>query len=311
MPATLFSVPVVFAIVEVASVARVRSWLQRDASMLPPEAVAPNIIFESDCCSISGAAAYSAAAERWHADAEKLLQPYRSTCVRCAWLDERSVSVRWRAEWVPSTLAWAPSLAWLLQWRIERYDIDPTMVSTFRWGAIARLFRRAFVTGTLRLPAAAVEGSARLTLDDAGELVVLHRETIDLVGLSDASMLQNRRVAQDVAEFLDVARRPDSIAPEDWSATVRARVLTGVPGAGVLDIEPTEGGAEAAAAVSAFAVVAAVGIAVSAALIGGEANGIAFGENENSRICDEVVNAGMRSEAYQSPWYSQCVSDLF
>ena len=56
--------------VEPAAVARVRAWLQRDASMLPREALAPDVRFEGDLCSISGAYAYSTAAARWASDAE-------------------------------------------------------------------------------------------------------------------------------------------------------------------------------------------------------------------------------------------------
>ena len=48
---------------------------------------------------------------------------------------------------------------------------------------------------------------------------------------------------------------------QEWAARVRARVLAGVPGAGVLDVEPMDpedGGREPAVALAAFALVGGV-----------------------------------------------------
>ena len=53
-----------------------------------------------------------------------------------------------------------------------------------------------------------------------------------------------------------MARRPDESPPEEWAAAVRARVLAGVPGAGVLDVEPMDpedGGQRSAVHVSSLA----------------------------------------------------------
>ena len=114
-----------------------------------------------------------------------------------------------------------------------------------------------------------------------------------------------------VAEYLDVARRPDDVDPDEWAASVRARVLAGVPGAGVLDVEPMDpedGGREPAVALVAFALVTGVAAVAVAGFVSGEATGVSFGDNVNSAICDEMM-ASLGSTRSQD--YSQCVSDLF
>ena len=295
--------------IESPATARVRAWLGPDRMMLPREALAPSVRFSSDMCSFAGSSLYVAAAKRWTTDAATLLQPgYRSKNTRFAALSEDTVSVHWRAEWEPPTLQWAPGLARLLRWDIERFDIDPTTVSSFSWTGVLRLFRTAASSGTLRLPCASVEGQALISLDEAGEHVIAHKESIDLVRLADRGRLLNRRAAQDLAEYLDVARRPDETDPDEWAATVRARVLSGVPGAGTLDLEPSTDPGEAPAALAAFALIAAVAVYVSAGVIGGESNGVPFGENANSAVCDEMM-AAIGSTSSQA--YAQCVSDLF
>jgi hypothetical protein len=138
-----------------------------------------------------------------------------------------------------------------------------------------------------------------------------HSEALDLVATAASGRLLNRRAAQDVAEYLDVARRPDDVAPEEWAARVRARVLAGVPGAGVLDVEPMDpedGGWEPAVALAAFALVTGVAAVAVAGALSGEATGVSFGDNDNSAICDEMM-ASLGSTRSQD--YSQCVSDLF
>lgn len=117
--------------------------------MLPPEAIAPDVRFEGDLGMVCGKESYTAAAARWHADSVELLQ-YKTTLVKIASISEDEVVVRWRAEWEPPTLQWAPALAAALHWRIERFDVDPGVVSTFRWSSVFRLFASAFATGVLR-----------------------------------------------------------------------------------------------------------------------------------------------------------------
>ena len=160
-----------------------------------------------------------------------------------------------------------------------------------------------------RLPASAVEARASLSLRQG--VCVRHSEALDLVATAASGRLLNRRAAQDVAEYLDVARRPDDVAPEEWAARVRARVLAGVPGAGVLDVEPMDpedGGREPAVALAAFALVTGVAAVAVAGALSGEATGVSFGDNDNSAICDEMM-ASLGSTRSQD--YSQCVSDLF
>ena len=367
-------------VADTPAVTAVRTWLAQrsDVTMLPPEALAPDVCFQGDLGTLRGKEAYTAAASRWHADAVDLLQ-YKTTLIKVASISEDEVVVRWRAEWEPATLQWAPALAAALRWRIERFDVDPGVISTFRWRDVFRLFSTAFATGVLRrakcgcnpmywrlqphvseaatprvggcsrtcagcspmytcrLPASAIEARSSMSLRQG--VCVRHSEALDLVATATSGRLLNRdpkpkpkpdpnpnpdlnpnptsgrllnrRAAQDVAEFLDVARRPDAIAPEEWAATVRARVLAGVPGAGVLDVEPMDpedGGREPAVALAAFALATGVAAVAVAGYLSGEATGVSFGDNANSAICDEMM-ASIGSTRSQD--YSQCVSDLF
>jgi len=113
--------------------------------------------------------------------------------------------------------------------------------------------------------------------------------------------------------------------PEEWAAAVRARVLSGVPGAGALHLEPSEvrcarinapialvivpvfssaqDPSEGVFALGCFALVAACAVRLSAGVIGGEATTEAFGEG-GVAVCEEIG-------ARRSVDFSQCVSDLF
>lgn len=146
-------------VAETPAVTAVRAWLAQrsDVTMLPPEALAPDVCFQGDLGTLSGKESYTAAASRWHADAVALFGPeqYKTTLVKVASISEDEVVVRWRAEWEPPTLQWAPALAAALRWRIERFDVDPGVVSTFRWSSVFRLFSSAFATGVLRCATAA------------------------------------------------------------------------------------------------------------------------------------------------------------
>ena len=139
------------AVAETPAVSAVRTWLAQrsDVTMLPPEALAPDVCFEGDLGTIRGKESYIAAAARWHADSVELLQ-YETTLLKIASISEDEVVVRWRVEWEPPTLQWAPALAAALRWRIERFDVEPGVVSTFRWSSVFRLFAGAFATGVLR-----------------------------------------------------------------------------------------------------------------------------------------------------------------
>lgn len=165
--------------VDTPAAANVRAWLSAGTTMLPPEALDDKVIFSSEMSTLRGASAYSAAATRWDADAAALLKPYRTSVSRLVPLDGQRVAVRWRAAWDPASLAWAPPLARLLGWEIERFDLDPEVVSNFRWMAIFELFAAALRTRVLRLPAASVEGRAVYCLEEGR--CVAHEESLDLV----------------------------------------------------------------------------------------------------------------------------------
>ena len=62
------------AVAETPAVAAVRTWLAQrsDVTMLPPEALAPDVCFEGDLGTVRGKESYTAAAARWHADSIEL-----------------------------------------------------------------------------------------------------------------------------------------------------------------------------------------------------------------------------------------------
>lgn len=164
--------------------------------------------------------------------------------------------------------------------------------------ASGSVLAKGFTSGTLRLPAASVEGRGVVQLDDNGNCI-LHREEIDLVDAAARGTLRNRKSAQNLAEFLDVARRPDNIDPDEWAGTV-ASLLVGVPGAGAFDIEPLEDERESSVALAIFALVSAAGLCASYLALGG---GEAHLFETAGTVCESVA---------ESPyWYNQCVSDLF
>jgi hypothetical protein len=262
-------------------VARVQGWLQSraDVTTLPPEALAPAFRYRGPLRGSSSLCRdeYCAASGRWHADCERLLEGYSTSVTRCAVLGSESrVGVNWEAEWRPPTSEWLAGLAGLLWWRVTRAPLDPETVKTFSWRGVGRLLWQAARTGQIQLPSALVQGRCILTLDNGlseeenggGRRVILAEETISAVELASVSRLRNRRVAQDVAEWLDVARRPDGETPDDWENLVRQAVLFGVPGAGPLDLDPSEDPTDGVFAFGAVALVSAAlfGVATSAIL---------------------------------------------
>ena len=301
--ATLFATMIAVATALTTSTdaaARVRRMLEStDCTMLPPEALAPTVAYRGDIARLDGAAVYAEDASRWHDDLRSELDAYSTRLLRCELLDDETVAFRWRAEWSGEQLRWLVGAAAALGWQVERFDVDARTVSSFSWRATATMFATAARTGTLRLPWAAVEGRGVVRLDAASGAVVEHVESIDLCALADRGQLLNRRAAADAATFMDF-RRPRAVDPDEWAADVAARVLSGVPGAGVLDIEPSADDREGVAALGAFGLVAAAALAGSLAFFAGDSgsNGV-FGTS----LCDEV--------AQSDAWYLQCVSDVF
>lgn len=297
-------------IVNDPAAARVAAWLsdRTDVTMLPSVALAPDVRYQGDICGlVRGHSKYEACTSRWLADSCELFDGFSTEVVRCASVSSggtgtQEVAVRWRATWNPATLLWLLTVAERVGWSIERYDLleRADQVSVFSWRATLRLLWDAVSTGSIRLPLSAVEGRALLQIEEKSGLCVSHRESIDLVALAELNRLKSRRVAQDLAEFLDVARRPDDADPDEWAGAVRERVLSNVPGAGPLDIEPLDtsnsfDAAAPAAFLTACALIIAVSTSVSSDILG----------VSGFDVCDQVTGAS------SSAWYDQCISDLF
>ena len=112
-----------------------------------------------------------------------------------------------------------------------------------------------------------VEGNTAISIgekkgsdgSDVVNFIISLKESIDLVSEADKGRLQNRRVAQEVASWIDVSRRPPEkefgIDANEWAGVVRQRMLMGVPGAGALDVDPNEDDVEGGIALLIFGVV--------------------------------------------------------
>ena len=227
----------------------------------------------SDCNSISFSSdfvsqqitldTYSSFARDRHEACTNLFDGYQTSLVRCELLDETTLNVRWNATWIPDGSSWLYQLANLIQWDITTKSPDPAVTVVFSWKSVFNVFQKAFATGGIVLPVSLVEGSTIVKFSDTSTTVKIE-ESIDLVTEADKNRLQNRRVAQELASWLDVRRPPDtdSINVDEWAGMVRQRILSGVPGAGALDIDPNEDG-EAGVALAIFGVISLAVLALS------------------------------------------------
>ena len=103
--------------------------------------------------------------------------------------------------------------------------------------------------------------------NDNVHCIISLKESIDLVSEADKGRLENRRVAQEVASWIDVSRRPPEkefgIDANEWAGVVRQRMLMGVPGAGALDVDPNEDDVEGGIALLIFGVICVAVLAIS------------------------------------------------
>ena len=181
-----------------------------------------------------------------HLDCINLFDGYDTNIIRCETIDTSTLNIRWNATWIPAGSTWLYTLADLANWDITRKVPDYTKISKFSgYKAIFALFQKAFNTGCITLPISLVEGNTLLSINDYGatsfdSMSISIKESIDLVSEADKCRLQNRRVAQELAEWVDASRRPPSKDYDEWASIVRQRVLTNVPGAGPLDVDPNE-----------------------------------------------------------------------
>mmetsp|Transcript_20380 Transcript_20380/g.46030 ORF Transcript_20380/g.46030 Transcript_20380/m.46030 type:complete len:303 (-) Transcript_20380:31-939(-) len=210
------------------------------------------------------ASLYAETIKKRHGDCQKLFDGYATRLVRCDVLDESSCNIRWNVTFIPSGSTWLYNLAKSVGWEIRTKSPDPSSVALFSWRPVFSLCQRAFETGSVTLPIVLIEGSTRLFLSRTGLLI---SETVDLIEEADNERLQNRRVAQELASWLDVSRRPKNIDREEWASQVRQRILSNVRGAGALDIDQNEDGSEGVIALLIFGVVSAVAVLLSFELL--------------------------------------------
>jgi hypothetical protein len=174
-----------------------------------------------------------------HRDCSELLDRYETETLRCDKINQETFNIRWKACWVSSGSVWLYDLADLVGWEIQTKVPDSSRRSTFSWTRVALLFSDAFSSGTITLPISEVVGNTRISIDGT-DICSSIEESIDLISEADTGRLENRLVAQELASWLDISRRPTGFDKDDWAALVRERILVNTPGAGVLDIDPNE-----------------------------------------------------------------------
>lgn len=230
----------------------------------------------------------------------KLLDRYQCKLLRCEELvdeKEESYNIRWEASWISAGSVWLFDLAEQIKWEIDPKVPDPTKVFAFSWKRVGQTFLRAFQTGKIALPVYVVEGTTRLRVLSERRRVQLV-ESIDLVQEADRSRLQNRIVAQELACWLDVSRRPIHLDEQEWAAMVRQRILSNVPGAGPLDVDPNEDGPEA---IYAFGIACLAAFSILYQFLAQE---VAGGQGSVSALCAEAekleIGSGYFSECFGS-----------
>uniref|UniRef100_A0A7S3V7J5 Uncharacterized protein n=1 Tax=Chaetoceros debilis TaxID=122233 RepID=A0A7S3V7J5_9STRA len=219
---------------------------------------ATKVVFSSELCTHQKQLSlheYTKNVHEKHQDCLDLFDRYKSQVLRCenisterASPDDCELNIKWEASWIPESSAWLYSLGEIIGWEIKQKSPDPFQVATFSYKNVFYVFQRAFETGVIALPVTIVSGNTNvklrclLTDESKFEMGMYILESIDLIYEADRGLLQNRRVAQELASWLDVSRRPIGLDPLDWAALVRTRVISGVPGAGSLDIDPNAEG---------------------------------------------------------------------
>lgn len=246
-----------------------------------------------------------------HRDCIDLFNRYESKLLRFERINSISTprssvvefNIRWQASWVTQSSLWLFDLSDALGWEVKKKVLDYSQITAFSWKKVGLVFQQAFQTGTITLPVSIVEGNSRLRFklssgeDKTVRIVSMSiTESIDLIREADLGRLQNRIVGQELASWLDVSRRPSQIDSSEWAATVRDRVLTGVPGAGPLDVDPNEDGPEVLFVFSAICIVA---FALLYKVLFEEIFG---STGEVSKLCDDAarieIGSGYFSECF-------------
>jgi hypothetical protein len=120
-------------------------------------------------------------------------------------LDEMSLNIRWNATWIPLGSSWLYNLADFMRWDVIKKSPNSALRVVFSWKSVLDLFSRAFATGCITLPISLVEGNTIVTIHENPEYetIIVVKESIDLVSEADSCRLENRRVAQELASWLD------------------------------------------------------------------------------------------------------------
>ena len=116
--------------------------------------------------SCAGSRAYAAVAARWLRTMDDELWQCEQRVTRRSRTSPTEAVVRWETQYIPAKLRWLWDLgqAWPGV-RVTTYDILDKMgeISRFSWRGLFMLFFRAATKGEMRLPAALIKGTSRLT----------------------------------------------------------------------------------------------------------------------------------------------------
>lgn len=151
---------------------------------------------------------------------------------RVSTISEHKFVVQWNVTWIPPSAAWLELVGEsFFTTEYVTYNHLANQVSTFSWNAVYKFFARAVTTGKLRIPTACIEGTSSCRVDSSGNLIRVEEEDLSYVMDLSRGTLQNRKCADDLDYFLQVARRPRDYSEEEWESHVRnVLVWSTVPG---------------------------------------------------------------------------------
>lgn len=207
---------------------------------------------------IQGLTALQQACQQWEREfVDGQDEQVQSTIGRIARVDAQTLRVYWNVTWVPVTATWLQTLPARQQYYVP-YTHLSQRIHTFSWTAVGHLLTTYVTTATLRIPLACIEGHSDITVlqqdkhhhhqedDVQTQCIVRIDEELVYAAELKRGALQNRKCADDLRLFLEVARRYET--SNVWYDTVaRALPWSDVPGSNPLDVDQTEEGPMAAA----------------------------------------------------------------
>ena len=215
--------------------------------------VAENVRFTTDIISGNTKEEYLELSKQWSNDMIKELTEPEYAINRVITTNPNTIAVQWNVTFIPDSLSNSNlvQISRFLRLNLQFFNVlDRERIrSSFSWGALLVFVERIIYKGIVLLPHAVIVGTTEMTFKDEiistdNDVVcekrftlISSKEKLNLVRSIDQGILKNRKLANDLLEFLD-ARRPNSIFLTQWNDLLKTRINTrSVPGMGQFDID--------------------------------------------------------------------------